>query len=163
MSNLKRMKVLLIEPDLDFRIILRDMLQAMNIINVEETGSAEVGMGMVDEFRPDLIIIAKETEPMDGPAFTKALRSGRAGDDCVRIPIVLTARITERKEVIEARDSGISEFLTKPFSANQLKARVESALYRAKKFITSDGYVGPDRRRTEAVYIGRERRTGEDE
>jgi DNA-binding NtrC family response regulator len=66
---------------------------------------------------------------------------------------------SQKKRVIAARDSGITEFLVKPFTAKALYQRIETMIEKPRLFVKSDSYFGPDRRRKrEGDYGGPERR-----
>lgn len=54
---------------------------------------------------------------------------------------------SEIERVVTARDSGVNEFLIKPFTASGLFSRIQSVLERPRYFIQTDAYWGPDRRR----------------
>ena len=51
------------------------------------------------------------------------------------------------KRVAIARDSGITEFLRKPFTAEALYKRIEAIVEKPRPFVLSDNFTGPDRRR----------------
>lgn len=73
---------------------------------------------------PDLIIIDLGLPDGDGKEFIKQIR------EISKIPIiVLTARHDE-KEVIKALDCGADDYITKPFSVNELLARIRANLRR---------------------------------
>jgi hypothetical protein len=61
--------------------------------------------------------------------------------------------------VLQARDTGVSEFLCKPISAKALYDRIYSIVMHPRPFIRTKSYFGPDRRRAEnPAYSGAERR-----
>jgi two-component system chemotaxis response regulator CheY len=61
--------------------------------------------------------------------------------------------------VNEARDAGVTEFLTKPLTARGVVERLHQAIDNKRPFIRSSSYFGPDRRRrTDANYDGPWRR-----
>ena len=85
----------------------------------------------VDREPPNLIILDLGLPDMDGVEACRRLREGRA------IPIlILSARGAERDKVA-ALDAGADDYVTKPFGAEELLARVRAALRR------SDGGVAP--------------------
>ena len=49
--------------------------------------------------------------------------------------------------VAQARDTGATEFLVKPFSANDLARRIAYVINKPRDFIETSDYFGPDRRR----------------
>ena len=66
------------------------------------------------------------------------------------------------KNVIKARNAGVTEFLAKPFSAKALYGRILNIVANPRPFIKSKHYFGPDRRRTKGTnYTGPERRTSD--
>ena len=69
-------------------------------------------------FNPD-IIFTDWSPSMDGVNFICKLRKDDSADDRF-VPIVLVSAYTDSKNVCIARDSGMSEFLAKPLSANMI-------------------------------------------
>ncbi len=81
-------------------------------------------MAMFLSHNPDLIILDLGLPDGDGKEFIKQIR------EISKIPIiVLTARHDE-KEVIKALDCGADDYITKPFSVNELLARIRVNLRR---------------------------------
>jgi DNA-binding response OmpR family regulator len=78
------------------------------------------------EWSPDLVVLDLGLPSMDGIEVCRRLRSGSA------IPIlVLTAR-GEVKDRVGGLDAGADDYVTKPFSLEELMARVRSTLRRAR-------------------------------
>ena len=66
---------------------------------------------------------------------------------------------TEQRRVTAARDSGVSEFLSKPFTVTGLLKRIEALIHSPRPFVRSETYFGPDRRRRDDPnYRGPDRR-----
>ena len=58
-----------------------------------------------------------------------------------------------------ARDAGVTEFLAKPITADNLFSRIAEIVERPRAFVRCDSYFGPDRRRRQAEdYTGPWRR-----
>jgi len=70
---------------------------------------------------------------------------------------------TERANVREARDAGITEFLAKPISARNIYARILQVVANPRPFVRCKKYVGPCRRRVDLPFEGPERRASDDE
>jgi two-component system chemotaxis response regulator CheY len=80
------------------------------------------------------------------------------------VPIIMLSGHSERRCVMEARDAGVTEFLTKPVAAKSLYERILSVVLAPRPFIRTKDYFGPDRRRTvNAKYAGPERRKGSED
>ncbi len=65
---------------------------------------------------------------------------------------------SEIDRVIEARDAGMTEYLTKPISAKSLYQRIASTVESERQFIRVSDFFGPDRRRKNTGIKGDERR-----
>src|SRR5437764_14385603 len=73
----------------------------------------------------------------------------------MRIPIIVLSALTEEKQKVEALDLGGDDYLTKPFSNDELQARVRACLRRATAAESNggDGQVSPDILRSEDGYL----------
>jgi two-component system, OmpR family, KDP operon response regulator KdpE len=100
-----------------------------------EVATAMSGRGAIeaaDREAPDLIILDLGLPDMDGVDVCRLLRSGRT------MPIlVLSARGGEPQKV-EALDAGADDFVTKPFGAEELLARIRVALRRVDTLPPAD-------------------------
>lgn len=76
--------------------------------------------------------------------------------------MVLITGYSAWSRVEEARDAGVTEFLVKPFTANDLAKRIAHVINKPRDFIETQDFFGPDRRRRSpqaAGYNGPMRRT----
>ncbi len=80
--------------------------------------------------------------------FISTLRKGVKDYTHVQdIPIVVLAEGASKEDVERVRDSGGTEFIVYPFSIEHFSKTVRSAIESPRKFIATDHYSGPDRRR----------------
>jgi DNA-binding response OmpR family regulator len=69
---------------------------------------------------------------------------------------------SEKSRVYEARDAGVTEFLVKPITAKAVLDRIQAVIFHPRPFVKTDGYFGPDRRRTQSgSYNGPMRRVSD--
>jgi len=116
--------ILLIEDEPGIRRFLRVTLSS-NGYRVTEAACAEDGLKHAASDRPDLVVLDLGLPDRDGMEVLKELREWNA------VPvIVLTARDVEKAKV-EALDAGADDYLTKPFGAGELLARIRVALRHA--------------------------------
>jgi two-component system KDP operon response regulator KdpE len=116
--------------------------------DVSTATSGHAALEAVDRQPPQLVILDLGLPDLDGIEVTRRLREGRA------IPIlVLSARGAERDKVA-ALDAGADDYVTKPFGAEELLARVRAALRRndgagasAGVIVRGDLSIDIDRRR----------------
>lgn len=76
---------------------------------------------------PDLIVLDISMPRMSGIEALRRLREWYEG------PIIMLSAIDEERQKVEALDLGADDYLTKPFGAQELLARVRSALRRAER------------------------------
>lgn len=73
-------------------------------------------------------------------------------------PFIMVSSYSTLDWVVEARDHGVNEFLTKPVSVKSLVSRLTSIIEKPRAFVKSTSYFGPDRRRRNVEYSGPDRR-----
>jgi two-component system, OmpR family, KDP operon response regulator KdpE len=128
-------RVLVIDDEPQITRVLRASL-AMQGYEVRTANDPEEGLQVFRDWPPDLVITDLMMPGMSGVEVCRAIRSR------VATPvIVLSVRDHERSKV-EALDAGADDYVTKPFSIQELLARVRAHLRRAPE------------RGTEAIEVG---------
>ena len=92
-----------------------------------EAGSAQEGIDLAASQRPDLIILDLGLPDRDGLTVCREIR--KWSDAPI---LVLSARHAE-KDKTSLLDAGADDFITKPFSTNELKARLRALLRRVQR------------------------------
>ena len=119
-------KILLVEDEDQLRRVMRDLLEREGYV-VSEARDGVQALDQVDRHAPDLIMLDLNLPGLDGYTVLEQLRSRSA---TARIPvIVLTAKGDEDNEV-RVFELGADDFLTKPFRARALSARLQAVLAR---------------------------------
>jgi type II secretory ATPase GspE/PulE/Tfp pilus assembly ATPase PilB-like protein/CheY-like chemotaxis protein len=120
--------VLLVEDEEQLRRVMKDLLQREGY-RVAEARDGIQALDEVDRSAPDVIILDLNLPGLDGYGVLAQLRSRPATRD---IPVmVLTAKGDEDNEV-RVFDLGADDFVTKPFRARSLTARLEAVLGRRR-------------------------------
>jgi type II secretory ATPase GspE/PulE/Tfp pilus assembly ATPase PilB-like protein/CheY-like chemotaxis protein len=120
--------VLLVEDEDQLRRVMKDLLQREGY-RVAEARDGIQALDEVDRFAPDVIILDLNLPGIDGYSVLAQLRSRPSTRD---IPImVLTAKGDEDNEV-RVFELGADDFVTKPFRARSLTARIEAVLGRRR-------------------------------
>jgi len=120
--------VLLVEDEEQLRRVMKDLLQREGY-RVAEARDGVQALDEVDRFAPDVIILDLNLPGLDGYGVLAQLRSRPATRD---IPVmVLTAKGDEDNEV-RVFELGADDFVTKPFRARALTARLEAMLGRRR-------------------------------
>ncbi len=118
--------VLLVDDEDQLRRVMRDLLERQGYTVVEARDGAEA-LDEVDRHGPDIVILDLNLPGVDGYSVLSQLRSRQSTR---QLPIiVLTAKGDEDNEV-RVLELGADDFLTKPFRAKALAARLENVLNR---------------------------------
>ena len=121
-------KVLLVDDEDSLRKVMRDLLERDGYV-VTEARDGVQALDQVDRVGPDIIVLDLNLPGLDGYGVLSHLRSRPA---TAGIPvIVLTAKGDEDNEV-RVFELGADDFLTKPFRARALSARLEAVLGRRR-------------------------------
>jgi CheY-like chemotaxis protein len=143
---LKRMKVLVVDPNSYMRGVVADSLRRLTVTNVNAAANAMEAFTVGRTFKPDIIFVDWDAGRMSGLEFTREVRRNTTGMPR-ETPIILLAGVIDHDQLMSARQNGINEFLLKPVSAQGVLSRIEEVVLRPRKFIDSRNYVGPCRRR----------------
>jgi len=97
---------------------------------VLEAGDGEEGIRNAQIEIPDLIITDVMMPKMDGYQFSKNIRGN---EKTSHIPIIMLTAKAALDDKIEGLETGIDDYLTKQFSARELKVRVKNLIYQRKE------------------------------
>lgn len=122
-------KVLLVDDEDMLRRVMKDLLEQEGYQVIEAKDGVEA-LDQVDRYAPDIIVLDLNLPGLDGYGVLSHLRSRPA---TAGIPVVvLTARGDEESEV-KVFELGADDFLSKPFRARALSARLAAVLNRTRK------------------------------
>jgi type II secretory ATPase GspE/PulE/Tfp pilus assembly ATPase PilB-like protein/CheY-like chemotaxis protein len=120
--------VLLVEDEDGLRKVMRDLLEREGF-RVAEAADGVQALDQVDRVAPDVVVLDLNLPGLDGYTVLQQLRSRPA---TARLPVVvLTAKGDEENEV-RVFELGADDFLTKPFRAKALAARLDAVLSRRR-------------------------------
>lgn len=123
----KRSRVLLADDNADMREYVRKLLSPN--FEVEVVPDGERALEAIREHPPDLILSDVMMPKLDGFGLLKQLRSD---DRTAKIPLIMLSARAGEESIIEGVAAGADDYLTKPFSARELIARVNSQLNMAR-------------------------------
>ena len=116
--------VLVVDDDPAMRRTLSINLRARDY-EVETAGDGRSALQIVDERMPDVVLLDLGLPDLDGIAVLTQLRS------FTQVPVIVVSARTESDDKVEALDLGADDFITKPFSIEELLARVRATSRRA--------------------------------
>ena len=147
---------MIIEPNPSMRSIMRRIVHDIGVTEIHEVADIATGYKKIKETPVDLIF-TDWSEEVDALRFLRLVRRGEGSPD-QRVPIVVVTTNTDLDAVFKARDTGMTEFLSKPISHKMVLSRLNSAIGKPRMFIDAGDFFGPDRRRRRVSFEGDERR-----
>ena len=119
-------QILVIEDEPGIRAVLRVLLEAEHY-RVIEAGDGERGEIEARTHKPDLLLVDLGLPDGDGVAVIRRVRTWSP------VPIVVLSARTMESQKVAALDAGADDYVTKPFSAAELLARVRAGLRRSSR------------------------------
>ena len=95
---------------------------------IHEADTAELGLDMLNGRLPDLLIIDWMLPSMNGLDLIRRLRQDKHTS---QLPMIMLTARGEEVDKIKSFDSGVDDYLTKPFSPKELIARIKALLRRS--------------------------------
>jgi len=127
---------LLVVDDEDALVdLLRDALRFAGY-EVEVARSGQAALEAVRSTQPDLVVLDVNLPDLDGFEVCQRLR--REGND---VPVVFLTARDDPDGLRSGFTRGGDDYLTKPFSLEELRLRIEAVLRRARRFAVPDGEV----------------------
>src|SRR5690625_105500 len=122
-----KMRILLVEDDQEIAHVIRDTF----IREGYEVTWATTGLEGWEDFQHahyDIVLVDLMLPEMDGMTLCKNIRWNSD------VPIIIISARKEDEDKIEGLDIGADDYVAKPFSLNELKARVDSQIRRWKRY-----------------------------
>jgi DNA-binding response OmpR family regulator len=121
--------ILVVEDDPDIAELLRHYLErASHEVEVVTQGSD--ALPRVRERQPDLVILDRMLPGLDGLEICRVLRAQPATAD---MPVMMVTARAEESDRIVGLELGADDYITKPFSAKEVVARVNALLRRTAR------------------------------
>ena len=151
------LSVLLVEDNPEMMKIMVQALECFGIKNVWTAHDGEEGFSIFTKQNPDLVISDWQMTPIDGLEMCRWIRRNRMSPNRM-VPIILISGYAALPRVAQARDIGVTEFMIKPFKAEELARKIMHVIEKPRDFVEASDFVGPDRRRRVDGFKGSERR-----
>lgn len=122
----KKFRILCVEDDPHMRAFLLAQLKARHYhVQVVRDGAQAIDQAAI--FQPHIVLLDLALPTLDGLAFLRRLREWSTA------PVIVLSAHDEEPIKVRALDQGADDYLTKPFSLNELLARIRVALRRAEE------------------------------
>ncbi|MFV0460535.1 MAG: ANTAR domain-containing response regulator [Actinomycetales bacterium] len=134
--NQPRRRVVVAEDEAIIRLDLVEMLTEKGFDIVGEAGDGEAAVRLVEEMRPDLVVMDIKMPVLDGISAAERIVKARIA------PVVLLTAFSQTELVERARDAGAMAYVVKPFTADTLLPSLEIALSRHAEIQALEAEVG---------------------
>lgn len=127
-AELEKETILVIEDNADMRSYIREHL--IGDYRVLEAAHGKEGLAIANREIPDLIITDIMMPEMDGITFCNTVRRDERTS---HIPVVMLTAKEGRDNKIEGLETGADDYLTKPFDARELRARIKNLIHQRQQ------------------------------
>ena len=127
-------KIFIIEDEPSIIQLVQHNLEKNGFIVLSSVNGND-GLKELKKFQPDLLLLDWMLPDLSGIDICKNIRKDNSFKD---LPIIMLTAKGEEEDKIKGLDSGIDDYLTKPFSFNELMARIKAVLRRSNPNTVSD-------------------------
>ena len=138
--------IVLVDHDLNTRQSVKNILHDQGFRNIRQGKSLAEIRTILGKHMPDLLIASCELKDGDFIDYIRDIRQGLAGNNPF-IPIITLIETPTPELVTRVVESGTDTVIAKPISTAQMIDRVTDLIESRKKFVVSDNYIGPARRK----------------
>lgn len=160
--SMKDLTVLVAEDSEPMMEVMVTILTRFGFGRIFTALDGEEAFSIFQRYKPDLIITDWHMENVDGLELSQWIRRNKHSVNR-SVPIILMTGFTDVGRITNARDTGVTEILVKPFKAEDLARRIMHMIDVPRDFIESLNFFGPDRRRRVNDDFGDDRRNVEPE
>ena len=127
-------KIFIIEDEPSIIQLVQHNLEKNGFI-VSSSLNGNDGLKELKKFQPDLLLLDWMLPDLSGVEICKSIRKDNIFKS---LPVIMLTAKGEEEDKIKGLDSGVDDYLTKPFSFNELMARIKAVLRRSNPNIISD-------------------------
>lgn len=127
--NFGDIKALIVEDQAEARVMLKDMLSDMGVTQIFESKDGREALNFIDAAFDfvDVIVCDWNMPSLNGVELLRQIRTVFPD-----LPFLMVTGRNDIDSVIEAKSSGVTAYISKPFSSAQLEAKLRIVLKRVK-------------------------------
>ncbi len=141
----RALNILVVDDQFNFRSLLRSLLNTLGVTKIYEAKSGPEALEVMANFPVDVVLVDDGMKPMDGLAFTKAVRTGQAGVDPKTLVILMPSSEITKDYLVKATNSGVHDLVVKPIATKTVRGRIERHLRNPLPFKQIGGMLIPVR------------------
>jgi len=126
-TSLSDLKILLVEDEEEARSMMREMLSDLGVTQIFEAADGREALGFLDSAFDfiDLLICDWNMPNMNGVELLRQLRSFDPS-----VPFLMVTGRDDMESVMEAKTSGVTAYIRKPFTPKELEAKLRIMMYK---------------------------------
>lgn len=132
-KSLDELRVLVVDDDLDMRLIATSMLRALGVKEVDEAWDGREAWEMLEASEYELVLCDWAMPEMSGIEVVKKMR---ASAQYAKTPFIMITAEGARQQIVTAKKAGATDFVIKPY-------RFEILLKKLKRVFKKLGYADP--------------------
>jgi two-component system, chemotaxis family, chemotaxis protein CheY len=121
----RRLAILVVDDYATMRKIVRQLLKQIGFSNVHEAADGSEALALMRDGGFGLVISDWNMEPMTGLALLREVRADARLKDT---PFIMVTAESKTENVVVAKQSGVSNYIVKPFNAETLKNKIATVL-----------------------------------
>ncbi len=125
----QNMKILVVDDFSTMRRIIRNILKELGYTNVDEADDGNTGLEKLKADDFDFVVTDWNMPNMPGIDLLKAIR---ADAKLKGLPVLMVTAEAAKENIVEAVQAGVSNYIVKPFTAANLKERIDLILEKHK-------------------------------
>ncbi len=125
MMSVKKPTVVIVDDDIRVLRMIKRMLELENFEVVMASGG-DPALRIFEKESPDLVLLDIMMPDLDGYTVCQRIR------EFSQVPIIMVTARDQDKDKVEGLDCGADDYVTKPFSASELAARIRAVMRRAR-------------------------------
>lgn len=118
----QNLKFLVVDDFSTMRRIVRNLLKELGYSNVDEAEDGALGLAKLKSGDFDFVISDWNMPNMTGLDLLKAIRQDPA---LKALPVLMVTAEAKKENIMEAIQSGVSNYIVKPFTAESLKEKID--------------------------------------
>lgn len=155
--KMENLSILVAEDVQPMREIIVRILTELGVGQVYAAKNGRQAFQLFCRAEPDIVIADWHMPVEDGLELVQKIRTDPHSPNKLT-PFILVTGYGSELRVGGARDKGITEYLVKPFSAEDLIKRITHVINAPRDFIDAEEYFGPDRRRRKGDFYDGDRK-----
>ena len=135
--KLELLKILLVDDNHHMRVLLSEILRAIGVRHVFEASDGAEALQLMRSHAIDIVMTDLAMQPLDGIDFVRLVRNSPDSPNPM-VPVIMITGHSTLRRVAEARDVGVTEFLSKPVTA-RVAFKPTSSILTPKRSIDERG------------------------